>query len=192
MKKIYLLAATTSLLAFNAQATDWGMANLVRPYVGGDYIFSHAKHGGFAHKAKEDYNSWSANIGTDIAKYTSIEAFFQQSWERKSHRKDGSLKSEFYAWGLDLYGRLQMGCSPFHLLGSVGFADYNVKYKFRGIDELGRGSNDKQRIGYRAGVGFSYDFNEHFAMRVMGRYSYVGMKTLNNLMEVTAGLRYYF
>lgn len=192
MKKIYLLAATTSMLAFNAQAADWGMSDLIRPYIGGDYIFSHAKHGGWARQAKENYNSWSANMGMDIAKYTSVEAFFQQSGERKAHKRDIRLKSEFYAWGLDLYGRSQMGCWPFHLLGSVGLADYNVKYKFRGDGELGNGSSDKQRIGYRAGVGFSYDFNEHFAMRVMGRYSYVGMKTLNNLMEVTAGLRYYF
>ena len=192
MKKIYLLAATASLFALNAQAADWNMDNLVRPYLGADYVFSHAKHGGWARQAKKDYNSWSVNLGTDIAKYTSVEAFFQQSWERKSHEKDGRLKSEFYAWGLDLYGRSQIGCSPFHLLGSIGFADYNVKYKFRSNDGPGRGSNDKQRVGYRAGVGFSYDFTDHLAMRVMGRYSYIGMKTLNNLMEVTAGLRYYF
>lgn len=192
MKKICLLTATASLLAFNAQAVDWNMNDLIRPYLGGDYIFSHAKHGGWARRAKKDYNSWSVNLGTDIAQYTSVEAFFQQSWERKTHRRDAHIKSEFYAWGLDLYGRAQMWCSPFHLLGSLGLANYNVKYRFRNNEWLGDGSKDKQRVGYRAGVGFSYDFNEHFAMRVMGRYSYVGMKTLNNLMEVTAGLRYYF
>jgi opacity protein-like surface antigen len=54
------------------------------------------------------------------------------------------------------------------------------------------GSDDKQKVGYRGGVGFSYDFTEHVSMRVMGRYSYLGMKGLDNLMEVTAGLRYTF
>lgn len=192
MKKIYLLAATASLFAFNAQAADWGMNDLVRPYIGADYIFSHAKHGSWARDSKKDYNSWSVNLGTDVAQYTSIEGFFQQSNERKAHRQQGVHKSEFNAWGLDLYGRAQVGCSPFHLLGSIGLANYDVKYRFRGNEGYENHSKDKERIGYRAGIGFSYDFNEHMAMRVMGRYSYVGMKTLNNLMEVTAGLRYYF
>ena len=188
MKKIYLLAATASLLALDAHAMDWNMNQLVRPYLGADYIFSHAKHGGFAKQAKKDYNSWSVNMGTDIDHYTSVEAFFQQAGERKSHNPNYELKSEFYAWGLDLYGRAPVMCSNFYLLASAGLANYNVKYKMRPFG----GSEDKQRVGYRAGVGFSYQFTDHLAMRVMGRYSYVGMKSLNNLMEVTVGLRYYF
>lgn len=185
MKKICLLAAAVSVFSLNAQAADWNR-NLVRPYVGADYIYSHAKHGGWAKGMKKDYNSWAVNVGMDIAEYTSVEAFFQQSEELKNRTLSGTRKSEFYAWGLDLYGRLPIMCSNFHLLGALGAADYNVKYKFDGA------SNDKQRIGYRAGVGFSYDFTNSVSFRVMGRYSYVGMASLDNLMEVTAGLRYTF
>jgi opacity protein-like surface antigen len=47
-------------------------------------------------------------------------------------------------------------------------------------------------MGYRAGLGFSYDFSHNVSMRVMGRYSYVGMANLNHLMEMTAGLQYTF
>ncbi|MBP5698385.1 MAG: porin family protein [Alphaproteobacteria bacterium] len=187
MKICYLLTVTASLFAFNAQANNWNMEDLMRPYLGADYVYSHAKHGGFARDAKEGYNSWSVNMGTDIGHHTSLEAFFQQAGERKAHLRDYTLKSEFYAWGLDAYGRAQVMCSNFYLLGSLGLADYNVKYKARP-----GGSVDKQRVGYRGGVGFGYDFTEHLGMRVMGRYSYVGMKNLDNLMEVTAGLRYYF
>ena len=185
MKKIYLIAAT-SVLAFNAQAADWGMMDkMIRPYVGADYIFSHADNGSYAREAKKDYNSWAVNMGMDITHYTSIEAFFQQAFERKSHTRDGTLKSEFYAWGMDLYGKMPVMCSGFNLLASVGFADYNVKYKLDG-------SRDKQRVGYRGGVGFSYDLTDSVSFRVMGRYSYIGMASLDNLMEVTAGLRYTF
>lgn len=185
MKKIYLLAGVASVFALNAEAMDWGMNNMVRPYIGADYIFSYADHGFYAKKAKKDYNSWSVNMGTEIAKYTSLEAFFQQAFERKAHTAAGTLKSEFYAWGLDAYGKMPVMCSNFNLLASLGLADYNVKYKLDG-------SIDKQRVGYRGGVGFSYDFTDNVSMRVMGRYSYVGMANLNNLMEVTAGLRYTF
>lgn len=111
---------------------------------------SYAKHGGMASDAKRDYNSWMVNLGTDIAEYTSIEAFFQQAPQRKTHRAAEELKSEFYAYGLDLYGRMPIACSGFNALASLGIANYNTKYKFNG------GSQDKQRIGYRAGVGFSY------------------------------------
>lgn len=187
MKKICLLTAAASVFALNAHAIDWSMGNdYFRPYIGADYVYSYAKHGGAAADAKRDYNSWMVNVGTDIARYTSVEAFFQQSGQRKTHLGDDTLKSKFYAWGLDLYGRVPVSCSGFNLLGSLGLADYNVKYKFK------PGSMDKQRVGYRAGVGFSYDFTNNVSFRVMGRYSYIGMANLNNLMEVTAGLRYTF
>ncbi len=187
MKKICLLAAAVSVFALNANANDWGMHKLVRPYIGADYVYSHAKHGNIAKHAKKDYSSWKVNLGMDIAKYTSVEAFFQQSGERKSHEEPSQIKSEYYAWGLDLYGKMPIMCSGFNLLGSLGLADYNVKYKFKPS-----GSVDKQRMGYRAGIGFSYDFTNNVSMRVMGRYAYVGMKNLDHIMEMTAGLSYAF
>ena len=187
MKKFCLLVASVSAFALNANATDWGMHNMVRPYIGADYVYSDAKQGSKVKHAKKDYSSWKVNLGMDIAKYTSVEAFFQQSGERKSHHEPERIKSEYYAWGLDMYGKLPIMCSGFNFLGSLGLADYNVKYKFKQA-----GSKDKQRMGYRAGVGFSYDFTDNVSMRIMGRYSYLGMKELNHIMEMTAGLSYAF
>lgn len=188
MKKVCLIAAAVSTFALNAGAADWGMnmSELVRPYIGADYVYSDASHGSFAKKAKKAYNSIAGNVGMDITKYASLEAFYQQAFERKAHIGPDTLKSEFYAWGLDMYGRMPIMCSGFNALASVGLADYNVKYKFQGSSE------DKQRVGYRGGLGMSYDFTDHISMRVMGRYSYLGMANLNHLMEVTAGLRYTF
>ena len=180
-----LLAAAASVFALNAQAADWSN-EFFRPYIGADYVYSDAKHGGMAKHAKKDYNSWMINVGTDIAKYTSVEAFFQQAPERKAKYNCGEIKSDFYAYGIDLYGRVPIMCSGFNALASLGLANYNVKYKYNGD------SNDKQRIGYRAGVGLSYAFNNNVSFRLMGRYSYLGMASLDNLMEVTAGLRYTF
>ena len=187
MKKICLLAAAVSVFALNANAANWNTNEFYRPYIGADYVYSHAKMGGLAKRAKKDYNSWMVNVGTDIAKYTSIEAFFQQSGERKARLPGDNITSKFYAWGLDFYGRMPIMCSGFNLLGSLGLANYNAKFEYKP-----NGSIDKQRVGYRGGLGFSYDFTHNVSMRVMGRYSYVGMRDLNHLMEVTAGLRYTF
>ena len=96
------------------------------------------------------------------------------------------IAQDVTCYGLDLYGRMPIMCSGFNALASLGVANYNTKYKFDGTSE------DKQRIGYRAGVGLSYDFNNNVSFRLMGRYSYLGMASLDNLMEVTAGLRYTF
>ena len=134
MKKMCLLAAAASVFAINAQAADWSN-KYFRPYIGADYVYSHAKHGGMANAASKDYNSWMVNIGTDIAEYTSIEAFFQQAPERKAHHADGDIKSDFYAYGLDLYGRMPIMCSGFNALASLGVANYNTKYKFDGTSE---------------------------------------------------------
>ena len=190
MKKICLLAAAVSVFALNANASDWKISHSeVRPYIGADYIFSHAKQGGFANKAKKDYSSWSVNVGAEIAKYTDLEIFYQQSGERKSLASVDTgehIKSKFNAWGLDIYGRMPIMCSGFNALGSLGLANYDVKIK-----DSSFGKN-KEKIGYRAGLGMSYDFGHNVSFRLMGRYSYVGMKSLNHLMEVTAGLRYTF
>ena len=66
--------------------------------------------------------------------------------------------------------------------------DYNFKLKYRGR----QGSDDKQRIGYRAGIGAQYDFNDNISARLMYRYTQLGMKEVKNLNEVVAGLRYSF
>ena len=81
---------------------------------------------------------------------------------------------------------MPIGCSGFNLLGTIGLANYDLEVK---------GAGDKDtwtRVGYRAGIGAQYDFNENWAARVVGRYSYIGTKAVDNLKEVTAGIRYTF
>ncbi len=81
---------------------------------------------------------------------------------------------------------MPIGCDGFNLLGTLGLANYNMKVKYV------RGSQNKQRMGYRAGVGMQYNFTENFAARVVGRYSYIGARNLDNLMEVTTGVKFMF
>ncbi len=187
MKKTLLLAGVACLFSFGANAADYNMRDL-RPYIGIDYIYTNAnikKETGI----KKDYNSGAINAGIRFDDYVGLEAFFQQSGERKSMKGTPyQTKSEFYAFGLDLFGYMPIGCDGFNLVGSLGVANYNVKLKYRGHF----GSDDKQRVGYRAGVGMQYDFTENFAARVMYRYTHLGMKEVKNLNEVNAGIRYSF
>ncbi len=185
MKKTLLLAGVACLFSVSANAMD--LSREFRPYIGLDYVYSHADYKDMVKEPKKSYNSGAINVGTWITPYASLEAFFQQSAKTKSHKgTPDQVRTEFYAYGLDAYGYLPIGCDGFNLLGSLGLANYNVKAKYI------HGSEDKQRVGYRVGIGAQYDFTEHLAARVVGRYSFIGAKHLDNLMEVTAGIRYSF
>ena len=187
MKKTLLLAGVASVLAFNANAANYNWMDEYEPYIGADYVYSYAKFGGEARHMKDSYNSGAVNLGVRMYDYLGLEAFYQQSGERTTHKDNGKYKSEFLAYGLDMYGYMPIMCSDFNLLGSLGLANYRVKFSYPESK-----SKHQNRIGYRAGVGVQWNFTEHLAARVVGRYTYLGMERLYNLKEVTAGLRYTF
>ncbi|MBR6327659.1 MAG: porin family protein [Alphaproteobacteria bacterium] len=188
MKKTLLLAGVASVLACQAQAGYWSdVYNEMHPYIGADYVYSYAKFGGPAKHMRESYHSPSVNIGARMYGYYGLEAFYQQSFKEKRKLNNENHSAEFLAYGADMYGYMPVMCSQFNLLGSLGLANYRFDFRYPDI-----ASKSQNRIGYRAGVGMQYDFNEHFAFRMMGRYTYLGMNRVNNLKEVTAGFRYMF
>ena len=196
MKKALLLAGVASLFSFNANAM-MGMPSDFRPYVGVDYVYSKADYKGDASRLEDDgylednFNSGVINAGIKMGDYYSIEAFYQQSaseegdyfvYDGMSHKAE----TQFDAYGIDLYGYAPVGCDGLSLLGTVGLANYDLEVK-----ELGE-TETKSRVGYRAGIGAQYDFNENWSARLVGRYSYINTKDVDNLMEATAGIRYTF
>jgi len=188
MRKTLLLAGVASILSFQAEAGYWSeVYNEMKPYIGLDYIYSNVKFGGPATHMKDSYHSPSINIGARMYGYWGIEAFYQQAFKEKRSFDGERHSTEFLAYGADMYGYMPVGCSQFNLLGSLGLANYRFDFRYPDI-----ASKSQNRIGYRAGLGMQYDFNEHFAFRMMGRYTYLGMNRVNNLKEVTAGLRYMF
>lgn len=186
MKKTLLLAGVACLISFSANAREFN------PYIGLDYAYTKADLKKDLKPVDDGYNSGIINAGVRMGQYAGLEAFFQQSGERKTHvAADQSIKSKFNAYGLDLYGYLPIpACSDkFDLLASIGAANYDFQAKYKGI---ARGKYDKQRVGYRAGIGAQYNLTENWAARVMGRYTYLGARDINHLSEVTAGVRYTF
>lgn len=189
MRKAILLAGIAVLMSESVQAME------INPYIGADYTYSKADYKSddavWDKALKEDYNSLGANLGMRPSQYFSLEGFFQQSMEAKGSKASAAvygdrIKSKFYAYGADAYGYMPIGCNGFNLLGTVGLANYNFKVK------TDTGSEDKNHMGYRAGLGFQYDMDDHWAMRVVARYSYIDSKILDNLQEATAGIRYAF
>lgn len=110
MKKTLLLAGVACLFSYSANAMD--LSQDIRPYVGLDYVYSHANYKNDASRLeknkfiKDDYNSGAINAGVMIDDYTSIEAFYQQSGTRKGDTNyvDGvnhKAKTKFNAYGLE-------------------------------------------------------------------------------------------
>lgn len=187
MKKIVLLSGAALLaLSTSAQAMHWNMAEY-NPYIGADYVYSHAHHRGVAKGLKNDYNSAKFDLGMQFYKNFYTEFSYQMSGKlkNKSAFEGRTVKSNIQAYAMDVYGKYPIMCSNLGALLTAGAAIYNLKYK-------GLPSKSINRVGYRGGVGLQYDFNNHWAARVVGRYSYLGAKRVEDLKEVTVGMIYNF
>ena len=186
MKKFLLLSGVALLTMGNANAMQWNK-NMVDPYLGVDYVYSRAHHGGLARGLKKNYHSPKFNAGMQMMQNWSVEFSYQMTGKLKSYspEADARVKNSFQAYAMDMYGKYPIMCSNLGALATIGGAIYDARFK---------GLPDKSftKVGYRAGLGLQYDFHKHFAARVVGRYSYVGAKRLNNLKEVTVGMLYYF
>lgn len=187
MKKILLLSGVAFLFSTAAEAMMHHNWPEIKPYVGAEYVYSRAKLGGSAGGLKRNFNSAKADLGMEIYKNLYTEFSYQQSWQVKNkHYFDThSVKQRFAAYAMDLYAKMPIMCSPFGLVATGGLALYDVTQK-------GLADKSFQKVGYRIGGGMQYDMNEHWAARVIGRYSYVGANRLDNYMEVAAGMLYKF
>ena len=182
-KSLLLTSAIACFMSANANAMN---LMEMRPNVGAEYVYSYAKQGSYAQKAKDNYHSPKFDLGIEWMKNIDTEFSYQMTGKLKSKSTLGEkMKSSFQAYALDVYGKYPLMCSPLSAVGTLGGAIYSLDYK-------GLPNKSTTKVGYRAGVGMQYDFNEHVAARVIGRYSYINSNYLNNLMEVNAGLFYRF
>ena len=187
MKKTLLLAGVACVLCSTNALAGWRDAvKDAKYYIGADYAFTSYDFSGSLGEAKKSYNSGVFNMGTRMDK-VGVEMFGQWSGKRTKDLAAGEkLKTRVDAYGIDLYGYQPLGCEgKYDLLATIGAANYYFKGD-------GEGRKSANRIGYRIGGGAMYNFNDRISARVVGRYSYIGAKSLNHAAEVTAGLRYTF
>lgn len=182
MKKYLLLAGVASIMSFNANAMEMEM----KPYVGLDYVRSMVDIN--EDYAEDDFNAYAINAGVKMHKNFGVEAFFQQTEEGKKTAPSGvKVKDKYHAYGLDLMGYMPLDCDEkVELLGSVGMGYYDAEIK-----------NDNTKFtddgwGWRLGAGAQYNFTENMAARMMVRYADVDIEGVDNIVDVTAGVRYSF
>ena len=187
-KKSLLLAGVACVLYSTSSFAGWHeFAKDNQMYIGADYVYDDYDFGGEFNEARKTYNSGMFNIGARMNRI-GLEAFSQMSGNRtKDLGAAGKLKTKVDAYGLDMYAYQPLGCQGmFDLMATIGIADYYYK------GEINDTSDSKNRIGYRIGGGMMYNMTDHISARVIGRYAYIGGKTLDHAAEVTTGLRYNF
>lgn len=185
MKKYLLLAGVASIMSFNANAMEMEM----KPYVGLDYVYSMMdtdKLDG-ANVVDENLNAYAISAGMKMHKNFGVEAFFQQTEEGKKHYKGAEVKDKYHAYGVDMIGYMPLGCDEkVELLGSLGLGYYDTEVKALGEKET------DDAWGWRLGAGAQYNFTENMAGRVMVRYADVDIEGIDNIVDLTAGVRYSF
>ena len=214
MKKTLLLAGIAGLLSFNAnaqyyqqptyyqqpvqpryqtqqpqyynqqsQTSDWR----IRPVLGADYsysMFSLSDDEGYNMIAADDIHSFALSGGLKFNQHFGIEAFYQNTLVKAEHDLTG-VESEFNAYGLDLVGYLPVS-EKFDLIGTAGVAKYEVELSYAGESLTDDG------IGGRIGFGGQYNFNNNISARFMARYNHIDIEGVDNMIDLTAGFRFYF
>ena len=191
MKKMLLLAGVAALFSANANAYE------MKPYVGLDYVYSMLDIDKIDGEKvfEEDLNAFAVSVGTKFHENFGVGAFYQHSDEETKTVKtiigDVKGKDKYNAYGLDVVGYMPVA-EKVDLLGSLGIGYYDVKAKLvhapTGVSVKG----DDDGFGYRIGAGVQYNMTENWGARVMARYAYTDIDGLDNIVDLTAGIRYSF
>ena len=189
MKKTLLLAGVAALVSFNANAME------MKPYVGLDYVYSMVdfEDGDMDKVVEDDLNAFAITAGAKMHKNFGLEAFYQQSKEESKKTLGVKVKDKYKAYGVDAIGYLPIDHEgKFELLGSLGIGYYDVDYKLKDRLSGDRISDGDDGFGYRIGAGAQYNITENVAARVMARYVDLDVDGMDNMVDVTAGIRYSF
>ncbi|MBQ8870639.1 MAG: outer membrane beta-barrel protein [Alphaproteobacteria bacterium] len=192
MKKTLLLAGVISLLNFNANAQFYqqpqynysDIQNGIRTMFGIDYLYA---------MTDTDYqvHNFSFSGGIKLHPYFGVEAFFQKSLTEAENRYSNM---KYIAYGLDFIGYIPLD-SKFDLIGTIGIG--NTEYSIEEYDsDVYSYNKEYDAIGYRIGLGGQYNFNDMVSARFMARYNFifndVDYRSIDSMIDLTAGLRLYF
>ena len=176
----------------------------IRPVIGIDYVHSSADFDDDEDSDifEDKFNAFALSAGIQLNPYFGLEAFYQQSDKGEKSFYSGIIKTqdEYKAYGLDIIGYLPVA-SQLDFIGTLGVAYY--KAEVRASVRLWDGSHEsesdsKDKLGFRFGAGLQYYITDYLAFRLMARYNYVNIKgpddlyKLDNIVDVTAGIRVYF
>ncbi|CCZ29704.1 unknown [Proteobacteria bacterium CAG:495] len=164
----------------------------------------------------DDQDNLSFVLGARVSKYWGLEAFYEKTYEDKTltsidnHTLNtGSSTGEYLmnefttkysAYGLDLVGYIPVS-AYFDFVGSVGVAKYDFEtsanfavYDVTGIrlKEVVSKKFDDSNVGWRAAIGAQVNIAEGVALRGMYRYVSIGGDIVDDMSEVSLGVRFLF
>ena len=172
MKKTLLLAGIAGMLAANAEAID------ATPYVGLDMNYALVDSDSDVKLSSKDW-SLSGVIGARTDRF-GLEAFYNTGL--REHKANNTTRISGY--GVDALVFQDLGCSGrWELVGSAGIAEYKVK---------AHGYNSDTGLAERLGAGVQYALSERTTLRAMYHHAWVHSSYLNELDELSFGLRYNF
>lgn len=180
----------------------------IRPYIGLDYVYSNVGYSDIqttidnrpteipSSLMKDTNNSFSINLGLRFNQYIGAEVFYQQSDEQDKTTQvyyygqmcDAEISTKFKAYGLDVIGYIPFTYN-FEGLATIGVANYNFEGSL-GKDFVG--SDDEDGLGIRLGLGALYHLNNHIAIRLIGRYVTLENDWVDDMVDISAGIRYTF
>lgn len=170
----------------------------LRPYIGLDYSFNQVDWGNDEGVSLDNYyedkfHAGSVSLGMRFHDNFALEAYYKRSAEaKKTTLGILTTKLTLQSFGIDaVIHSPRLGYdNRVELIGSVGVAYYELKAKISVLGDEESGKDD--HIGGRIGVGLQYYLNDNVALRLMGRYNYTGIEEAENMLELDAGVRYYF
>ena len=188
-KSLLYAGVVACVFAFSANATEFE----IKPYVGLDYVYSMSdieKIDG-VNAFEEDLNALALSVGAKLHQNFGIEMFYQKSEEGEKKFVNGKTKDEYQAYGLDVLGYLPV-TEKLDLIGSLGIGYYDVDIKAKTNSPAISADGDDQGAGYRLGLGAQYNFTENWGARLMARYVDIDIDGIDNMVDLTAGVRYSF
>ncbi|MBQ8436467.1 MAG: porin family protein [Alphaproteobacteria bacterium] len=175
MNKTLLLASAATLIAFNANAAD------IKPYVGADIGYSHAELYEPWNIFDDNFVIGSFNVGTKISDYFGLETSVQTSAKTESYGIDLSYNS----YGIDAFGYLPVN-NNVELFASAGVGFYEFEAEGYGY------SLSEEETALRVGLGAQYNINDNWGIRGMLKHAFVDSYSVDNITELSAGVRYSF
>lgn len=164
----------------------------IRPYIGLDYVYSMSDidSNDRVDIYEEDLSAFAVSFGLKFNQHFGLEMFYQQSEEGEKTIL-GVVKTEdkYKAYGLDLVGYLPV-TPQFDLLGAVGIGSYDVEVTVKNQGQEVSDSDDG--FSWRIGVGGQFNITNNWGIRVMARYVDPDVENLNNMVDISAGIRYTF
>ena len=135
----------------------------------------------------DTYNSGTLNLGLTFDKYFGIEGFYQNSTEKEGAYS--SLKTNFNVYGADLLFYIPIN-DKIDFIATTGIGRYEVEAKIKYYNLTI--SETESDTGIRTDMGLQYNINDHWSFRAIGRYIHLNMESVENIKELSLGIRYYF